>query len=107
VDEIREHLCVEVANQMTLFKDGILFIENGRRWQLHDHIIAFNQLICQLLNDDNKIEDEEQALPLLASLPKSYKPTVQTMLVGKTTLKLDEVTMVLWENERMLRNEYF
>ena len=41
---------------------------------LHDHINSFNRLVCQLLNTDNKIEDEEQALLLLASLPKFYKP---------------------------------
>jgi len=53
---------------------------------LHDHTNSFNQLVCQLLNLDDKIDDEEQALLLLASLPKSYKAIVQTMLVGKTTL---------------------
>jgi len=73
---------------------------------LHDHINAFNQLVCQLLNADDNIEDGEQALLLIASLPKSYKPIVQTMLVRKTMQKLNEVTTVLWESERMLRNEY-
>jgi len=72
----------------------------------HDHINSFNQLVCQLLNADDKIDDEEQALLLLASLPKSYKPIVQTMLVGNTTLKIDDVTTILRENERMLKNEY-
>lgn len=72
---------------------------------LHDHINAFNQLVCQLLNADDKISEEEQALLLLASLPRSYKALVQTLLVGRTTLKLDEVTAALRENERMMRNE--
>jgi len=72
---------------------------------LHGHVNSFNQLVCQLLNADDNIEDEEQALILLASLPKSYKSIVQTMLVEKTTLKMDEVTAALRENERMLRNE--
>jgi len=60
----------------------------------------------QLLKPDGKIEDEEQALLLLASLPKSYKSIVHTMLVGKTMLKLHEVTTVLHENERMLRKKF-
>jgi len=72
----------------------------------HGHINSFNQVVCQLLNANDEIEDEEQPLLLLASLPKSYKPIVQTMLVGKTTMKMDEVTVVLRENEMMLRNEY-
>jgi len=73
---------------------------------LYDHIVSFNQLVCQLLNADDKTEDEEQTLLLLASLLKSYKSIVQTMLVGKTTTKMDEVTSLLSKNERMLRNEY-
>ena len=73
---------------------------------LHGHVNSFNQLVCQLLNADDNIEDEEQALILLASLPKSYKSIVQTMLVRKTTLKMDEMTPIVRENERMLRNEY-
>lgn len=75
------------------------------RGNLHDHINKFNQLVSQLLNADDKISDEEQALLLLSSLPRSYKPVVQTLLVGRTTLKMDEVTVTLRENERMMKNE--
>ena len=42
---------------------------------------------------------------MLASLPRSYKPLVQTLLVGRTTLKLDKVTTTLKENERMMKDE--
>nr|KYP53542.1 Retrovirus-related Pol polyprotein from transposon TNT 1-94 [Cajanus cajan] len=70
---------------------------------LHDHINHFNQLVCQLLNVNEKIYNEEQAMLLLASLPMSYKSLVQTLLVGKTSLKLDQVTSALRENERMMK----
>jgi len=33
VDETREHLCVEVSNQLIMFKNGVIFVENGRRLQ--------------------------------------------------------------------------
>lgn len=72
---------------------------------LHDHFDAFNQLVCQLVNADDKISDKQQALLLLASLPRSYKPLVKTLLVRKTTLKLDEVTAALQESEKMTRND--
>ena len=42
---------------------------------------------------------------LLASLPRSYKPLVQTLVVGRRMLKLDEVTVTLRENERMMKDE--
>ena len=72
---------------------------------LHDHINKFNRLVSQLLNADDKLSDEEQALLLLASLPRSFKALVQTLLVGRSTLNLDEVTVALRENERMMRTE--
>ena len=42
-------------------------------------------------------------LLLLASLPRSFKALVQTLLVERSILKLDEVTAALRENERMMR----
>lgn len=42
---------------------------------------------------------------LLASLSRSYKPLVQTLLVGRTMLKLDEVITTLQENDRIMRSE--
>ncbi len=72
---------------------------------LHDHINSFNQLVCQLSNADDNIKEEEQALLLLASLPRSYKPLVQTLLVGRKTLTKDEVTTALRESERMMKND--
>jgi len=72
---------------------------------LHDHINKFNRLVSQLLNADDKLSDEEQALLLLASLPRSFKALVQTLLVGRSTLNLDEVISSLTENERMMRIE--
>lgn len=36
--------------------------------------------------------DEEQVLLWLASLPKSHKPLVQSMLARMSTLQLDEYT---------------
>ena len=57
---------------------------------LQDHINKFNQLVCQLLNADEKISDQEQALLLLALLPKSYRLIVQTLLVGREKIILEE-----------------
>lgn len=72
---------------------------------LHDHINSFNQLVCRLSNVDEVMKDEEQALLMLSSLSKSYKPFVQTMLSGRTTLTLEDVLKALRDNERMTRTE--
>lgn len=40
---------------------------------MQDHIYTFNKLICQLLNADEKLFYEEQALLLLDSISKDYR----------------------------------
>ena len=71
------------------------------RWELYqlmkeddismqDHINTFNQLVCQSLNADEKLSDEEKALLLLASLSKSYKNIVQTLLIRRESITLDQ-----------------
>ncbi|VFR03036.1 unnamed protein product [Cuscuta campestris] len=70
-----------------------------------DHINKFNEQVSRLLNAGETIKDEEQGLLLLASLPKSFKPFVQSMIAGRTTLRLDEVTTALKESQRMMGGE--
>ncbi|VFQ68203.1 unnamed protein product [Cuscuta campestris] len=70
-----------------------------------DHINKFNEQVSRLLNAGETIKDEEQELLLLASLPKSFKPFVQSMIAGRTTLRLDEVTTALKESQRMMGGE--
>ncbi|KAL2320564.1 hypothetical protein Fmac_029533 [Flemingia macrophylla] len=67
-----------------------------------DHINKFNELVSRLVNAGETIKDEEQALLLLASLPKSYKSLMQSLLAGKSTLLLDEVIRTLKESQQMM-----
>ena len=84
------------------------------RWELYqlmkeddtsmqDHINTFNQLVCQLLNANEKLSDEEKALLLLASLRKSYKNIVQTLLLGRESITLDQALVTLSENDRFMK----
>ena len=57
------------------------------------------------LNGSDKLSNEEWALLLLASLPRSFKALVQTLLVERSTLNLDEVIAALRENEIMMRTK--
>ena len=72
---------------------------------LYDHINKFIQLVSQLLNADDKLLNEEQTLLLLVSQPRSFKALIQTLLVERSTLNLDEMIAALKENERMMRTE--
>ncbi|PKI60128.1 hypothetical protein CRG98_019472 [Punica granatum] len=54
-------------------------------------------------NVDVKIEDEDQALLLLCSLPESFESFVETILFGRTSITLEDVTASL--NLRELKHE--
>ncbi|GLT80039.1 hypothetical protein SLA2020_515020 [Shorea laevis] len=59
-------------------------------------------MVTQVVNANDILEEEEKALLLLASLPKSYKSLVLGMLVGKTILVMKDVTSMLLENDTFL-----
>ncbi|GKU97662.1 hypothetical protein SLEP1_g10776 [Rubroshorea leprosula] len=69
---------------------------------IHRHLSNFNMMVTQVVNAGDVLKEEEKALLLLASLPKSYKSLVQSMLVGKTTLVMKDFTSMLLENDKFL-----
>ena len=65
------------------------------------HLNVFNGLITQLANLGVKIEEEDKAILLLNSLPSSYDNLATTILHGKITVELKDVTSALLLNEKM------
>ena len=64
-----------------------------------EHLNFFNKVISELLTVDFKINEKDKALILLSSLPELYDHIVTTMLYGKETFILEEVTSTLLSNE--------
>ena len=62
---------------------------------LDQHISVFNKIISYLNRVDVKFEEEDMALILLNSLPESYNNLVTTLMWGKETLELEEITHAL------------
>ena len=56
------------------------------------HLSKFNGLISQLLQFQVTFDDEDKAILLLASIPRSYENLVTTLLYGKNTLKFGQVS---------------
>ena len=66
---------------------------------IDEQLDTFNKLILDLENIDVTIDDEDQTLLLLSSLPKSYSNFKDTLLYGRDSLMLDEVQAALNSKE--------
>ncbi|GKF82621.1 hypothetical protein Tco_0244277, partial [Tanacetum coccineum] len=73
--------------------------------KLGDHIDKFNKLILDLANIDIEIEDEDQALMLLTSLPSSYENFMETILYGRESFIMEDVLATLNSRELKKRTE--
>ncbi|GJX61247.1 retrovirus-related pol polyprotein from transposon TNT 1-94 [Tanacetum coccineum] len=73
--------------------------------KLGDHIDEFNKLILDFANIDIEIEDEDQVLMLLMSLPSSYENFVEMLLYGRESLTMEDVLATLNSRELKKRTE--
>ena len=62
---------------------------------MDDQITRFNSLVIKLLNLDEKINDVDKALSLLASLLDEYEHFMVSMLTGKEASSFKQVTTAL------------
>lgn len=69
---------------------------------IQDYVNKFDRIISDLKDIDVKINEEDQTLMLLLSLPESYENLVQTLILVGDTLTMDEKRTSLLAND--LRN---
>ncbi|BFG25254.1 hypothetical protein CerSpe_115280 [Prunus speciosa] len=58
---------------------------------IQNHLYEFNKIFMDLKAMDVKIDDEDQVLILLRSLPHSYGQFLETMLYGWHTMSMEDV----------------
>uniref|UniRef100_A0A803NRR5 CCHC-type domain-containing protein n=1 Tax=Cannabis sativa TaxID=3483 RepID=A0A803NRR5_CANSA len=91
-DEVlREVSEEETADEATLKMD-----ENK---ELRKHLDELNKIILELNNIGVKIDEEDQGIVLLSSLPKSFEHFVDTILYGKESLTMTDVKSALNSEE--------
>ena len=89
-----------------LLKKKLYGLKMAEGSALDQHINMFNQIISDLNRVDVKFEDEDMALILLNSLPESYDNLVTTLMWGKETLELVEITgALLSSNQKKKSND--
>ncbi|GKC41626.1 retrovirus-related pol polyprotein from transposon TNT 1-94, partial [Tanacetum coccineum] len=92
------YMTKSLANKLYLKKKLFTFyMHSGKK--LSEHLDEFNKLIGDLANIDVDIDEEDQALVLLMSLPSSYDKFVETLLYGRESHTLEDVLSSLnsWE----------
>ena len=66
---------------------------------MNDHVSSFNEILADLLNLDEKFEDEDKALLFLNSLPGEYDHLTNNLLHGKDIVTFDAVCSALYNSE--------
>ncbi|KAK5845405.1 hypothetical protein PVK06_001588 [Gossypium arboreum] len=72
---------------------------------LRDHISQFITLLNYLKNVEVQINDEDQAMLLLCSLPPSYKSFRETLIYGRDKLSFEDVNGHLLSKDK-LNNDF-
>ncbi|KAJ4703555.1 Retrovirus-related Pol polyprotein from transposon TNT 1-94 [Melia azedarach] len=92
------YMTKSLTNKLFL-KQRLFSLRMQEGMPLRDHLDQLNTILLELRNIDVKVEDEDAALILLVSLPLSYENFVQSFIVGKDTVSLEEVRSSLHTRE--------
>ncbi|KAH9688524.1 Integrase catalytic domain-containing protein [Citrus sinensis] len=66
---------------------------------MNDHVNSFNKILTNLLNLDERFEDEDKVLLLLNFLPDEYDNLTTTLHRGKDNVTFDAVCSALYNSE--------
>src|SRR6516165_1458187 len=94
-----KYLKKSVTNRLQL-KQRLYTLRMSEGSSLSSYLSEFSSIITDLRKIDVKIEDEDQAMMLLCSLPASYKNFRDTMIYSRDELSLEKVKSNLETKEK-------
>ncbi|KAG8499215.1 hypothetical protein CXB51_005647 [Gossypium anomalum] len=96
-DTLKEKFLTKSIENRLYMKKKLYQFTYTPSMSMNDHVNSFNK--TDLLNLDEKFEDEDRALLLLNSLPDEYDHLTTTLLHGKDTIIFDAVCSALYRSE--------
>jgi len=93
VEEVGGDVYEEVFNKLVWLrlKLRLYTLHMAEGTSISDHIAEFTSILNDLGKLDVKVEDEDQALLLLCSLPTQYKSLRDMMIYGREKISLEDV----------------
>ncbi|KAG8483218.1 hypothetical protein CXB51_022126 [Gossypium anomalum] len=89
-----------LANRLVL-KQRLFTFRMNKFQLLRNHISQFITLLNDLKNLEVHIDDEDQAMLLLCSLPPSYKSFRETLIYGRDKLSFEDVKAYLLSRDKL------
>ncbi|KAG8492015.1 hypothetical protein CXB51_015325 [Gossypium anomalum] len=99
-DTLEEKFLTKSLENRLYMKKKLFRFTYAPGMSMNDHMNSFNKILADLLNLDEKFEDEDKALLLLNSLPDEYDHLTTTLLHGKDTITFDAVYSALKSGRR-------
>lgn len=99
------YMTKSLANRL-FFKQKLYSFEMQLGKDIEDHLDDFNKVILDLENIGIKVEDEDQAIIVLNSLPtENYEKFMDTLMYDKDSLTLEDVQSALMSKEIKRKSE--
>jgi len=94
----RLYMTKSLTNKLYL-KQRLFTLRVKEDTSIKDCLDEFNKILMDLKNIDVRIDEEDQALIFLYSLPLSFKNFINNMLYDRDTLSLKDVKLALHSKE--------
>jgi len=103
-DKLAEQFMSKTLTQKLYLKQKLFGLKMQEGSNLAEHINVFNQLLADLVKVEVKVDDEDRAIILLCSLPRSYEHLVTTLTYGKEDVKVDDIVAALLAHDQRRKN---